>query len=287
MTTSPIQSLSIICQDGYSLAGKFYPASNAIQPYPILIAAATGITQQFYQHFALWLSQQGYNVLSFDFRGIGQSLHEPLTRSTASIMDWGQLDLPAAVDTLLNKTGAEQVILIGHSAGGQLLGIMPNYHKVAKLIAVAGSTGHVKGLKGRTKYLAPLMFKVIFPIACKIKGYAPTKALGMGENLPKRVALEWAKFCAQPGYVINAFAPASSADFHQHIKCPILCICASDDEIATAANVQDLMRLYPHAKTQYIKLMPQDFQHTQIGHMLMFKPSHQNIWPTIAAQFVL
>ena len=36
---------------------------------------ATGITKNFYHTFAEWLNQQGYNVLSFDFRGIGQSLH--------------------------------------------------------------------------------------------------------------------------------------------------------------------------------------------------------------------
>ena len=76
----------------------------------------------------------------FDFRGIGESLHEPLKKSKASIVQWGQLDIPAAMEVLLNKTQTTQVILLGHSAGGQLLGINPNYEKVAKVIAVAGST---------------------------------------------------------------------------------------------------------------------------------------------------
>ena len=66
------------------------------------------------------VSQQGYDVLSFDFR-IGESLHGALKQSTASITDWGTLDIPAAIDALLIKTKANQVILIGHSAGGQLL----------------------------------------------------------------------------------------------------------------------------------------------------------------------
>jgi predicted alpha/beta hydrolase len=41
--------------------------------------------------------------LIFDFRGIGESLHGELKDSTASINDWGILDIPAAVDTLLEK----------------------------------------------------------------------------------------------------------------------------------------------------------------------------------------
>lgn len=108
-----------------------------------------------------------------------------LKQSTASITDWGTLDIPAAIDALLIKTKANQVILIGHSAGGQLLGVVPNYNKVAKVITVAGSTGHIKGLKGKTKVLAPVMFNLIFPISSIVKGYGATQFIGMGENLPK------------------------------------------------------------------------------------------------------
>src|SRR5690606_40296533 len=64
-------------------------------------------------------------------------------------------------------------------------------------------SGHVKGLKGKTKLLAPVMFNVIFPLARITKGYGPTQVIGMGENLPKDVAREWAQFCSKPGYVIN------------------------------------------------------------------------------------
>lgn len=59
-----------------------------------------------------------------------------LKKSEASIQDWGILDIPAAIDSLLNKTQQQKVILIGHSAGGQLLGITPNFQKVARLIAI-------------------------------------------------------------------------------------------------------------------------------------------------------
>ena len=277
------EALSIICKDGYELAARFYPAQgNTKQEMPVLICPATGIIKQFYHYFADWLADQGFDVMVFDFRGIGESLHGPLKNSRASIVQWGQLDIPAAVDALLIKTNTQQVYLLGHSAGGQLIGIMPNHSKVAKVIAVSGSTGHVKGLSGRTKILAPIMFKGIFPLARLTLGYGPTNAIGMGENLPKDVAREWAQFCSKPGYVINAIGKTVKEDFHTSIKIPVTVLWSSDDEIATHSNVKDLLRLYPNAKTNMIELKPSAFGHKNIGHMLMFKRSHQNIWPVIA-----
>lgn len=284
---SEFETLTLKCQDGYQLSARFYPVTETeSKKSPILICPATGITKQFYHSFSCWLQTQGYAVLVFDFRGIGESLKGSVKQSKASIVQWGQLDIPAAIDALLAKTQTEKIILLGHSAGGQLLGIVPNYAKVEKVVAIAGSTGHVKGLRGRTKLLAPVMFNIIFPLARITKGYGPTQAIGMGENLPKDVAREWAEFCSKPGYVINAIGKkiAPAHDYHAQITCPITSIWASDDEIATQANVKDLLRLYPKAATEMIELKPQEYSHKGIGHMLMFKKSHQNLWSVIEQQ---
>ncbi|NNP69802.1 alpha/beta fold hydrolase [Acinetobacter sp. Ac_5812] len=281
------ESFWISCKDDYQLAAQFYPAQDHTKPYPILICPATGITKNFYHAFAEWLNQQGYSVLSFDFRGIGESLHGPLKNSTASINDWGIYDIPAAIETLLDRTLAEKVIIVGHSAGGQLLGITSNYNKVAKVLAIAGSTGHVKGLKGKTKILAPVMFNVIFPISSFLKGYGATQFIGMGENLPKNVAKQWAEFCSKPGYVMNAIGKSIFEDYHQEIQCPITSFWATDDEIATQANVKDLLRLYPNAPTKLIELNPQQHGYKQIGHMSMFKKSHQKLWPLMERELKL
>lgn len=56
---------------------------------------------------------------------------------------------------------------------------------------------------------------------------------------------QWAQFCSKPGYVINAIGKTIFNDYHQQIQCPITAIYASDDEIATETNVNDLLRLYP------------------------------------------
>lgn len=281
------EPMNIVCQDGYSLSARYYAnSSDKSSQNPILICPATGISKTFYHHFAIWLSEQGFDVMSFDFRGIADSLHGDLKDSDASIQDWGQLDIPAAIDSLLAKTQQHKVILLGHSAGGQLLGIASNYHKVERLIAVSGSTGHTGGLKGRTKLLAPLMFKLIFPISSRIKGYGATQFIGMGENLPKAVARQWAEFCSRPGYVTNAIGKTIFEDYHQQIRCPITVYWSSDDEIATQANVKQLLSLYPHAETQMHELVPQQHGFKSIGHMAMFKRSHQVLWPVLIQELL-
>lgn len=70
----------------------------------------------------------------FDFRGIGESLHENL-KILKPVFKIGACWI-FPIEYLLQRTQKSQVLMIGHSAGGQLLGVVPNYHRVAKLVAV-------------------------------------------------------------------------------------------------------------------------------------------------------
>ncbi|EPP4906727.1 alpha/beta fold hydrolase, partial [Acinetobacter baumannii] len=58
----------------------------------------------------------------------------------------------------------------------------------------------------------------------------------------------------------------------------ITAIWADDDEIATKRNVQELLSLYPNANKKMIELSPKYLGYKSIGHMLLFKKSHQKLW---------
>lgn len=283
------EKVQFTCADGYVLQGRFFPKQPALKQQdsthlPILIGSATGIKQGFYQAFAKWLTEKGYDVMTFDFRGIGDSLYEPVCKSKAFIHQWGQLDLVSAIDFLTDKTNSAQIHLIGHSAGGQLLGLAPNHAKVKNVVAIAGSSGNTKGLSGKTKFLGPIMFNVIFPVSSFFKGYAATNFIGMGENLPKGVGAEWREYCTKGGYATNAIGKTVFEDFHSEIHSPIIAIHATDDEIATLHNVKDLLRTFPNSQSQIVTLAPKAYGLRSIGHMEMFKSSHQQLWTVIADQ---
>jgi predicted alpha/beta hydrolase len=135
------EPVTLACADGQRLQGHFFAARGDTSAAPVLISPATGVRQQFYWRFADWLAAQGHPTLVFDYRGIGLSLQGRLADSRARLVDWGRLDQVAALQWLLVRTGAAKVVLVGHSAGAQMIGLLPNHDRVARVVGVAASTG--------------------------------------------------------------------------------------------------------------------------------------------------
>ncbi len=282
---SSAERIEIVCADGVRLCGHFLPAFGRQRPateMPVLLCPATGVRQHFYLRFAAWLAEQGSDVLVFDYRGIGLSLHGPLKHCRATLAEWGQQDQVAALDALLRRTGSEQVALLGHSAGGQMIGLLPNHDRVARVVGVSASTGWLSGMRTGFRLKAWFGLRGVIPLGVRLTGYAPTAAIGLGENLPARVGLQWGQWCAAGGYATNAVKNQPQRDFHAAIRIPITVLHATDDDIATPATVADLLRTYPAAHKQARPIAPHDHGLKAIGHIDWFRPSHQALWPLLA-----
>lgn len=280
-TSEPVD---IVCADGVRLRGHFFGAAAGVpRPLPVLISPATGVRQEFYGHFADWLARAGYHVLVFDYRGVGQSLHGPLAQCDAQLAHWGQRDQVAALQWLLARSQAPQALLVGHSAGGQMLGLLPNHAQVARLVGVATSTGWFGGMRPGFALKARLSLRVLLPLATRWLGYAPTARIGLGENLPAAVARQWGQWCAAGGYATNAVRGRPAQDFHAQVRTPVTVLYATDDDIATPATVHDLLRTWPAAPHQAVAVRPADHGLRSIGHIHWFRPSHRVLWPLIGA----
>jgi predicted alpha/beta hydrolase len=274
--------LQISCADGTTLQGQLFAARGDQPRPPVLIGPATGVPQRFYFRFADWLAGQGHTVLVFDYRGIGQSLRGPLKGCGATLIEWGQQDLVAALDALLQHTGANQAQLIGHSAGGQMMGLMPNHHRIARVVGVATSTGWFKAMRPGFKWQARFALRLAVPLATRFKGYGPTSWFGLGEDLPSTVARQWGQWCEAGGYATNAVKGRPSEDFHSQVHMPITVFHATDDDIATPTTVADLLRTFPAAIKQVHHIAPRDHGLKRIGHIDWFRTSHQALWPLLA-----
>jgi len=277
------ERVEVTCADGVRLQGHFVPASGGTPGLPVLLSPATGVKQHFYLRFVTWLAAQGHDVLVFDYRGVGLSLHGRLKDSKATLAEWGQQDQVAALDWLLRRTGSDKALLLGHSAGGQMIGLLPNHHRVARLVGVSASTGWFGGMPLGFRLKARLGLRCLVPLGTLIKGYAPTAAVGLGENLPAGVARQWGQWCAAGGYATNATRSTPERDFHRAVNTPITVLHADDDDIATPATVADLLRTFPSAQKQALRIKPASHGLKAIGHIDWFRASHQALWPTIAS----
>ena len=273
------EAVTLRCSDGVTLAGHFFAHASAQPQAPVLIASATGVKQQFYFRFAQWLAQQGHDVLVFDYRGIGLSLQGPLQHCSATLAQWGQQDQRTAIDWLLQRTGAAQLVLVGNSAGGQMMGLLPNHERIARVVGISASSGWFRAMNLGFRLKALLGMRVLLPLGIALKGYGTTAALGLGENLPAQVARDWANWCAAGGYATQAVKAHPAQDFHAAVRMPITVLYAADDDIANTATVQDLLRTFPAAPTQSLQIQPRDYGLKHLGHLHWFRPSHQAVWP--------
>jgi predicted alpha/beta hydrolase len=270
--------ITIEAQDGWELGGHFFEPAGSVKE-AVLIAPATGVRQHLYFSFAQTLSERGVAVLTFDNRGIGKSRGDrPLSEVTILKQDWGQLDMPAALDRLEDLAPDVPLTLIGHSSGGQLVGLMPNVGKLSRIAQVACSSGHIRNISGMTRPLAWFMLKAYIPATSRLLSYAPIKALGWGEDLPAGVASQWSKWCSNPGYVANSFGDTIDTHCYDDITCPLLNLRAADDPIATAANVEELLQLFTNAQIERQVVRPEHYGLKRIGHIDFFRRRCRAAW---------
>ena len=262
-------SLSIMTDRNQALAATVYRPKNEMKA-AVMIAPATGIKRQFYRNFATYLAESGFGVLTFDNEGIGESLNSALAKCDASLISWGRHDMPAVLDALQDEFADVTYHLIGHSAGGQLIGLMPNYKAIASVFNVACSSGQIKNMAMPYKLKAMGFMDAFIPLTNLTFGYTPSDKIGMGEPLPRGVARQWREWCNGAGYIKTAFGKSIHTHFYDEIDMPALWLGFSDDEIANSKNMDDMIRVFSKMPVEKRFFEPKEFGLNSIGHMRYF-----------------
>jgi len=110
--------------DGYSLAASHFDASPT--DTVVLINSATAVPRQFYERLASYFQSRGWSAVTYDYRGIGESKPRSLRGFNATMRDWALLDMTAVVNWVDRELSPERLFAIGHSFGGQALGMIGN-----------------------------------------------------------------------------------------------------------------------------------------------------------------
>ncbi|WP_333614921.1 alpha/beta hydrolase family protein [Psychrobacter sp.] len=264
-----IYALSIMTERNRALAATVYRPKDEVKA-AVMIAPATGIKRQFYHNFATYLAASGFGVITFDNEGIGESLSSNLAKCDASLISWGRHDMPAVLDALQDEFTDATYHLIGHSAGGQLIGLMPNYKALTSVFNVACSSGQIKNMDMPYKLKAMGFMDAFIPLTNLTLGYTPANKIGMGEPLPRGVARQWREWCNGAGYIKTAFGKSIHTHFYDEIDIPALWLGFSDDEIANSKNIDDMIRVFSKMPVEKRYFDPEEFGLNSIGHMRYF-----------------
>jgi predicted alpha/beta hydrolase len=266
--------------DGYPLAARLYEASGSARGIA-LIVSAMAIKQSFYADFASWLVGQGWDVVSFDYRGMGDSAPKSLRGFEADILSWAQKDCAAALAYARSRAAGRPLLWIGHSLGGQILAMTPGNNSISAAVTVASGSGYWRENAYPLRYYSWWLWHLIVPVATAICGYFPGKTLRMVGDLPRGVIEQWSRWCRNPDYAAGAEGEPMRESYRKPAL-PLLGISFTDDGYMSERNVASLHGFYEGARRTMRRIAPADVGLKRIGHFGFFRADNgSRLWPSM------
>lgn len=269
------REFDLVAGDGVRLGATLFETTGP-PARAVAIQAAVGVPQRFYAKFAAYLAGRGFATLTYDYRGIGRSRRGPLRGDPSSIVDWAERDMPAAWDALEAAAPGARLFAVGHSFGGQAVGLLPRPGRVAAMLAVGSQSGYWRHWSGVPRLGMWAFTHVAIPLATRLFGHAPASRIGMGEDLPREVALEWVRWCRHPEYLVGALGAHAR---YAQLAVPFRLVSVSDDLFAPERAARALLALYPNAKGELHRVVPAQLGAASIGHFGFFRERfRETLW---------
>ncbi|HET9978426.1 MAG TPA: alpha/beta fold hydrolase [Burkholderiaceae bacterium] len=269
------QPTTLRAADGVELAATSYPAQGQARA-TLVLAAATGVPMGFYRRFAQWVAAQGVSALCFDYRGVGRSRPPRLRGFEADFSHWAQ-DIDAALAHALAASAAP-VSVVGHSIGGVLAPAALNAPRAHRLVLVGAQSAYWRDWPHPHRWPMATMWHGLMPALTAACGFFPGRALRLGEDLPRGVAMQWA---ARPWRDPLADGSPLRKRYARTLP-PVHLVAATDDVFATAAALERV-RAALAGRAQCHRIDPASLGLARLGHFGVFRASGQALWPRLLA----
>lgn len=271
----PSEEFTLTALDKRPLAATLFAPLGPPQA-AVVVLGALGVPRRFYTRLAGWLAERDIAVLTFDYRGVGQSRAIPLRRDPATLLDWARLDASAAIDAALARWPDVPLWGLGHSFGGQAIGLSPRGLDLAGALVVAAGSGELSLYPAGQRQSFKVRLGLATSIVSTLLGYVPGR-LGLGEDLPAGVVRQWAQWCDTPDYVRGALG-AGETHFHR-IDAPMWFYDFTDDTFAPARASAALRGWYSRAKATHRVIAPADLGLARLGHFGPFRAgATERLW---------
>jgi predicted alpha/beta hydrolase len=283
-----IDNISIPATDGYLLGASLFLPRGA-KRHAVLINSATAVPRKIYRGFAGYLAGRGCAVLTYDYRGVGDSRQKALVGYNqpkslvgfkASMSDWAALDVTGAVAWMRERYHTLPLSFVGHSFGGQALGLLPNNNEVSRALLVAAQAAYWKLMASPERYRVYAMLKFVGAPLARLLGYAPAWS-GIAEDLPRDVFLQWVSWVMRKRYLFDdpeLGGLKNFAQFHGAMRALVM----SDDPWATRPSVELLCSGFTSITPEIVTITPAEGV-ARIGHFGFFRSDHRDtLWRSAA-----
>ena len=283
------ESMKFPALDGYELGGVHFESAGECAPeIAVVFAGGSGILARRYRHFASFLASSGIPVLTFDYRGIGRSRPRSLRGFRATAEDWSECDCGGAIAWMRGRYPRAKLAGVAHSIGSLIIGGAPNVREFSKLVFVAAHTGYYGDYSRRNRLPMAVLWHGVMPVLTHLFGYFPARLLGLGEDIPAGMALQWAAR-RTPDLRPEATDPEASraramlARFGE-INLPVYALSFADDAFATEAGAHRLVGVYSGVAARYECVKPDSVGLSDIGHFGFFRrDGNARLWPLVLA----
>lgn len=266
MTAEPIR---IATANDAELGAQLFSAPDARGV--VLIHPATAVTQGFYEAFARYLCGLGLHVLTYDYRGTGQSRPRDLRGFEVTMSDWMLEDVGAVTRWARERFPELPLLAVGHSVGGHAIGLSPETAQLRGALLVATHAGITRTIRGRAERLRVwAVMRLLAPLLCALFGYMPGRRIGLGEDLPRGVMLQWSRWTTLAGYFFDDPALDAAARMAQ-VDIPLLAIGFDDDPWANPHAMDILLSRYTGAPPERRQVSAGALGLPGIGHMGFFR----------------
>jgi predicted alpha/beta hydrolase len=218
------------------------------QPDAVLFfVPAMGVEASYYGRFVEALGRQGILVAMCELRGHGTSSFRPARRVDFGYKEIVELDIPAALSVVRERSPAVPLYVGGHSLGGQLamLHVAAAKPEIAGMAFVACAIPYYQNWHGRSRAWIRLA-TVVFPISGFVLGYVPGDRLGLGGKEARTLMRDWAHNARTARYELTG----SDVDYESalaELPVELVTVNIAGDDLAPPNAVDFIFQKLPHA----------------------------------------
>lgn len=280
----PPARFQVRASDGFLIQGFLWESGQraALDRPIVIINAATSVRCRYYARFADYLYANGFDVITYDYRGIGESRPQSLRHFQASWSDWGALDFEAVLAHALERYPGRSIDVVAHSFGGLATGLARSARHLRRIVTVGAQFAYWRDYAPSSRLGMFVKWHMIMPGLTRIFGYFPGKKLGWLEDTPSGVVRDWSARTPAFEHRPSGRVLARSRGARDLVNATgrLLAISIADDPFGTVPAVDRLLGYFENCDRHLLRIAPGDIGVSEIGHFAFFHSRFkETLWP--------